>query len=111
MKAAMTSAEKNRHYRALRLAKGQCWFCTNPRAENSKHTCAVHLEYQRRWRRETPGLSTWKPGLRGRRPIWAGPLEHSGPSDGSGGGMTRQKNLPVRTRKTPCLLAAEPLSV
>jgi len=69
----MTGAERNAHYRALRLAKGQCWFCTNPRATGSKHACEVHLQYQRDRRRQTPGLHVWRPGSRGRRPLWAGP--------------------------------------
>ena len=67
----MTSAERTAHYRALRLAKGQCWFCTNPRAEGSIHTCERHLAYQRKRSRQTPGLGAWVPGRRGRRPLWA----------------------------------------
>ena len=76
----MTTAERNRHYRALRLAKGQCWFCTNPPAAGSTHTCEAHLAYQRVQGRQTPGLSTWTPGSRGRRPLWATTPRHEAAS-------------------------------
>jgi hypothetical protein len=67
----MTVAERNRHYRAIRRAKGLCVFCTNPIASESVCTCANHLAYQRDARRSTPQTSRWRPGSRGPRPLWA----------------------------------------
>ena len=69
----MTVAERNRYYRAIRRARGQCVFCTNPIASQSVCTCVDHLAYQRDSRRTGVGTGRWQPGSPGRRPLWASP--------------------------------------
>ena len=71
VRGSMTVAERNRYYRAIRRARGQCVFCTNPIASESVCTCVDHLAYQRAVRRTTRDTGHWQPGSRGRRPGWA----------------------------------------
>lgn len=62
----LTAADRLRAQRLKRIARGLCWFCSKPAAPGSRHQCAEHLKKAR----VTPTDAKWKPGGRGRPPLW-----------------------------------------